>query len=150
MTRTVPPRALISELCISFVDPNYKEYSCESPEEATYKTPNYYVLLGERIIANSFATMLRSVIDTLYDLDSSIIINMAANDEQIVSGSQNIMFSFNQDKTTGGGQKIHNTDIYESTGFSASHIMYIIQALLDRYDIDRSDFVYSARSTKSQ
>ena len=34
------------------------------------------------------------------------------------------------------------------TGFSASHIMWIIQALLDKYDIDRSDFVYNARSNK--
>lgn len=27
--------------------------------------------------------------------------------------------------------------------------MYIIRALLDKYDIDRSDFIYSARSTKA-
>lgn len=41
-----------------------------------------------------------------------------------------------------------DTDIYESTGFSAAHIMYIIRALLDKYDIEWSDFAYSARSTK--
>lgn len=41
-----------------------------------------------------------------------------------------------------------HTDIYESTGFSAAHIMYIIRALLDKYDIEWSDFAYSARSTK--
>ena len=44
--------------------------------------------------------------------------------------------------------KVANTDIYESTGFSAAHIMYIIRALLDKYDIEWSDFAYSARSTK--
>lgn len=139
----VPP-----EYEISFNDPNYKEYTCENPEDATYKTPNYYVLLGERVASTNFASMLRSLIETLYELDSSIIENMADNDEQILTWSQNIMFSYNSEKTTGGNQKIRNTDIYESAGFSASHIMYIIQALLDKYDIDRSDFAYSARSNK--
>ena len=47
-----------------------------------------------------------------------------------------------------GDYKLGDTDIYESTGFSAAHIMYIIRALLDKYDIERSDFAYSARSTK--
>ena len=44
-----------------------------------------------------------------------------------------------------GDYKISGTDIYENTGFSAFHILSIIQALLDRCDIDHSDFVYSAR-----
>jgi len=47
------------------------------------------------------------------------------------------------------GYQINGTDIYENTGFSASHIMSIIQVLLDRYDIDRNDFVYSARDSKA-
>ena len=97
---------------------------------------------------NSFAEMLRSLIENLYELDNSIIDRMASNNEQIVSWSKNVMFSYNSEKTTGDNQKIRNTDIYESVGFSASHIMCIIQALLDKYDIDRSDFVYSARLNK--
>ncbi|MCM1271633.1 MAG: HNH endonuclease family protein [Ruminococcus flavefaciens] len=98
---------------IFFNDPNYKEYTCENPEDATYKTPNYYVLLGERVASTNFASILRSLIETLYKLDSSIIENMAENNEQIVAWSQNIMFSYNSENTTGGNQKIRNTDIYE-------------------------------------
>ena len=83
------------------------------------------------------------------DIDKikTIIEDMARKNEKILSWSQNVMFSYDVDQVY-GDYKLENTDIYESTGFSAAHIMYIIRALLDRYDIDRSDFVYSARSNK--
>lgn len=132
---------------ISFADPRYQEYTCEDPDTATYKAPNYYVLQGERVNITNFAEMLRSVISRLYEQDKTIIEDMARKNEKILSWSQNVMFSYDVDQVY-GDYKLENTDIYESTGFSAAHIMYIIRALLDRYDIDRSDFVYSARSNK--
>jgi len=135
------------EVEISFADPRYKEYSCDNPDDATYKTPNYYILQGERVICNNFAEMLRSIVDRLYAQDSSIIKEMAKKNEQILEWSQNVMFSYDATKIS-GDYKLGDTGIYESTGFSASHIMWIIRALLDRYDIDRSDFVYNARSNK--
>ena len=135
------------EVEISFADPRYKEYTCDNPDDATYKTPNYYILQGERVICTNFAEMLRSIVDRLYAQDSSIINDMAKKDEQIISWSQNVMFSYDVEKIS-GDYKLSDTGIYESTGFSAAHIMWIIQALLDRYDIDRSDFVYNARSNK--
>lgn len=133
---------------ISFADPRYQEYTCDDPDTATYKVPNYYVLQGERVNATNFAEMLRSVISRLYELDASIIENMARNNERILNWSQNVMFSYDVEKIS-GDYKLGNTDIYESTGFTAAHIMSIICALLDRYDIDRGDFVYSARSSKN-
>lgn len=131
---------------ISFADPRYKEYTCANPDDATYKTPNYYVLKGERINVSNFAEMLRSVVSRLYEDDSEIIKELARNNERIVSWSQNIMFSYDAEQVS-GDYKIEGTDIYESTGFSASHIMYIIRALLERYDLDESDFLYSAKSS---
>lgn len=133
---------------ISFADPRYKEYSCEEPDTATYKAPNYYVLQGERVNTTNFAEMLRSVVSRLYEQDSSIIEDMARNNEKLLSWSQNVMFSYDVNEVY-GDSKIAGTDIYQSVGFSAAHIMYIIRALLDKYDIDRSDFIYSARSTKA-
>lgn len=135
------------EKVISFADPRYQEYTCEDPDTATYKAPNYYVLQGERVNTTNFAEMLRSVISRLYEQDKTIIEDMARKNEKILSWSRNVMFSYDVDQVY-GDYKLENTDIYESTGFSAAHIMYIIRALLDRYDIDRTDFVYSARSNK--
>ena len=47
------------EKVISFIDPRYKEYTCEDPDNATNKTPNYYVLLGERVKVSNFADMIK-------------------------------------------------------------------------------------------
>lgn len=133
---------------IVFADTRYQEYSCENPDDATWKTPNYYVLQGERVNTTNFAEMLRSIIGRLYEQNPSTIEAMARNNEPIFAGSQTAMFSYDIDKVY-GDWKIAKTDIYQNTGFSAAHIVYIIQALLDRFDIDRSDFVYSARSNKT-
>ena len=130
---------------ISFADPRYKEYTCTNPDDATYKTPNYYVLKGERVNVSNFAEMLRSVVSRLYEDDSEIIKELARNNERIVSWSQNIMFSYDAEKVS-GEYKIEGTDIYESTGFSAYHIMCIIRALLERYDLEENEFTYSAKS----
>ena len=134
---------------ISFADPRYQEYTCDDPENAKYKTPNYYILQGERVNVTSYAEMLRSFIEHLYLIDSKIIEQMAKKDECPVSWSSNVMFSYDETKTT-YNYKLKDTDIYESTGFSAPHIMHIIRAMLDKYEIDRSDFVYSARVSSSK
>ena len=74
-------------------------------------------------------------------------IRIARNDEHLLSWSQNVMFSYDVNQVYGDAM-IGNSGIYQSVGFSASHIMCIIKALLGRYEIDTSDFVYSARSNK--
>jgi hypothetical protein len=58
------------------------------------------------------------------------------------------MFSYNPDNVN-GDYKVKDTDIYQNVGFSAAHIIRIIAALLDKYDIEHSEFVYSAKVTKS-
>lgn len=115
---------------ISFADPRYQEYTCEDPDNATYKAPNYYVLQGERVNTSNFAEMLRSIVSRLYEQDSRIIIDMARKNEKILSWSQNVMFSYDVNEVY-GDYKLETTDIYMSTGFSAAHIMYIIRALLE-------------------
>lgn len=132
---------------ISFADPRYQEYTCENPDDATYKTLNYYVLQGERVNITNFAEMLRSICTRLYEQDSSIIEEMARDNERPLSWSQTVMFSYDEGQVY-GDYKMEGTDIYESTGFSSANVMYLIRAILEKYDIEMSDFVYSARSTK--
>lgn len=139
----------VADHVISFKDPRYSEYGCEKPDEATNKSVEYFILQGEKIFVNSFAEMLRAIIRKLYEQDPSIIEEMARTNCMIVPWSKNIMFSYENEKTT-GSQKIDGTDIYESEGFSASHTISIIQALLDNYGIDHNEFAYSARNTKAE
>ena len=132
---------------VSFKDPRYKEYTSENPDDATYKVPNYYVLQGERVAVGNFSLMLRMIIEQLYEINPSIIEEMAREDEQPIKGSQMVLFSYNVNKVWGEPTvMIDGTNIYQSSGFSASTIISIIKSLIERYDIDNDDFVYSARS----
>ena len=132
---------------ISFADVRCREYSCDAPREATYTAPESFVLQGERVYCTSFAEMLKQVVARLYALDRTVIEQMARKNEQPLTWSQSILFSYDPDKVN-GEYRISGTDIYESTGFSAFHIISIIRSLLDRYEIDHSDFAYSARANK--
>ena len=135
-------------IVVSFDDPRYKDYSCDNPDDATYKVISYYVLQGERIKTTSFAVMLRDLINRLYQIDKKPIEEMARNNEAILSWSQNIMFSYEKNNVSGAGYLVSDSDIYQSSGFSASHIMCIVSALLDKYEIEHSEFSYSARNNK--
>lgn len=135
---------------ISFADPRYKEYTCENPDNATHKTPNYYVLQGERVNVSNFAEMLRSIINRLYEQDSSVIEELARNNERLISWSGIVLFSYDKEVVSSEiSYMVNGTGIHVSNGFSAMYIVSFIRALLEKYDIDQNDFVYSARSNKT-
>ena len=69
---------------VDFSDPRYRLYTVSDPHNATYKFVNYYELLGERVSADSFAFMVRSVAGKLYDLN---IIYSIFNSSQIIKQS---------------------------------------------------------------
>lgn len=109
---------------IVFMDPRYIEYTCEDPENATYKTPNYFVLQGERVNVTNFAEMLRALIERLYSINSTLIELVAKNDERIVSWSQSIMFSYDKNKVN-GDLKI-KTQIFMRIQVIQHHILCIL------------------------
>ena len=132
------------EKYISFMDPRYKEYTCEEPDEASNKSPNYYILLGERVITKSYADMLKSVVLKFYELDSGIIKQMAKDNETLAEWSNIVMFTYDPNIAK-GEYKIPNTNIYQATGFSAWYIMTFIKKMLNKFELSMDDFVYSAR-----
>lgn len=130
---------------IDFSDPRYQLYTVADPHNATYKWVNYYELLGERVSADSFAFMVRSVAGKLYDLNSSIIDRMARNLE-VFPAWQNPVFAYDKDAIRNAVKLKNDSDIYISTGYSAYDCICFIKALLKKYDLDlEEDFVYSAR-----
>lgn len=132
---------------VSFADPRYQEYSCDNPDDATYKVPNYFILQGERVVCDNFNNMMRLVIDRLYLFDKSIIDDMCEKKSKLFTASLYPFFSYNS-KEVKKPDQVANSGIYHPTGFSASNCLWIIQALLDKYEIDRTEFIYSARSNK--
>lgn len=138
-----------AETTIDFSDPRYQEYTVTDPSNATYKYVNYYELLGERVPVDSFAGMVRSVANKLYNLDSSVIKRMAKNNETF-PGWINPAFSYDKDVVKSDVEFKKGTGIYILSGFSAFDCICFIRALLKIHDLDiEEDFVYSARSYKN-
>ena len=133
---------------VDFSDPRYKEYTAADPRNATYKYVNYYELLGERVNVDSFALMVRSVARKLYELDSSIIEQMASKLETFPTWA-NPVFAYDKDAIRNPIKLKKDADIYISTGYSAYDCVCFIRALLKKYNLDiEEDFVYSARINK--
>ena len=129
---------------IEFTDPHYKLYTLANPDDATYKTVNYFEFLGERVNVSSFAEMVRSIAQILYDMDNSIIDDMAKKHEPLPEWTTPA-FSYEEDGVR-NPFKLRNCNIYISTGYSASAYIFFIRGLMKKYEFDISeDFVYSAK-----
>ncbi len=134
---------------IEFLDPRYKVYTMANPNDATFKYPNYYELLGERVTVDSFAAMVHSVASKLYDLDSSIIRRMAENLEKFPTW-QVPVFSYDKSAIRNPEKLKKDSDIYYSAGYSARDSINFICGLLKMYNLDlEEDFAYSARPASS-
>ena len=135
---------------VDFTDSRYQLYKVTEPKDATWKVVNYYELLGERVNVNSFAEMVRSVAVKLYELDSSVIEQMAKTDEKFANW-QIPIFSYDKKVVKGDNELKSGTGIYISTGYSAYDCIWIIKELLKKHDLDiEEDFVYSARANSQK
>lgn len=133
-----------AKIKIEFTDPHYKLYTLANPDDATYKTVNYFEFLGERVNVSSFAEMVRSIAQILYDMDNSIIDDMAKKHEPLPEWTTPA-FSYEEDGVR-NPFKLRNCNIYISTGYSASACIFFIRGLMKKYEFDISeDFVYSAK-----
>lgn len=129
---------------IEFTDSHYKLYTLANPDDATYKTVNYFEFLGERVNVSSFAEMVRSIAQILYDMDNSIIDDMAKKHKPLPEWTTPA-FSYEEDGVR-NPFKLRNCNIYISTGYSASACIFFIRGLMKKYEFDISeDFVYSAK-----
>ena len=129
---------------IEFTGPHYKLYTLANPDDATYKTVNYFEFLGERVNVSSFAEMVRSIAQILYEMDNSIIDDMAKKHEPLPEWTTPA-FSYEEDGVR-NPFKLRNCNIYISTGYSASACIFFIRGLMKKYEFDISeDFVYSAK-----
>ncbi len=134
---------------VDFSDPRFNEYKVTDPQNATYKIVNYYELFGERVNIDTFAGMIRSVAEKLYEMDNSVIHHMAKNNEAFPNW-QNHVFSYDENTIRRCVALENSSGIFIATGFSAYDCIAFIRALMKKYDLDiEEDFVYSARPSKS-
>ena len=127
---------------VSFADKKYKEYKLDNLDEAEHKKPNYYILQGEQIKVESFAKMLISVATRLYYEEPSIIEKLAKENVHFLEGKY-AAFSYDRSQVN-KDTKIKDTDIYISHNYGSPLLLQMITKLLDYYDIEHDDFIYSA------
>ena len=133
------------ETKVDFSDPRYQRFTALDPDNATYRTVNYYELLGERVNVTNFAAMVRSVAEKLYILDSRIISRMAKDLEPLPFWSSPV-FAYDETALRGPVKLNNASNIYISTGYSARDCISFIAGMLRKYDLNlEEDFFYSAR-----
>ena len=137
------------EISISFKDESYETYTLDNTHDATGLKPNTYSLEGEIVFVDDFKDMMDSILLKLYNRDSSIMERIAKNNEQFVSWSKKVFISCDNSLFRYYDQ-LSDTGIYYDTNLSAPHKLSIIKALLNEYDIDLEDFVYTAKSNKNK
>ena len=134
--------------CSCCCSPWWSRRQIGNPRNATYKYVNYYELLGERVNVDSFAVMVRSVARKLYELDGTVIEQMASNLEPFPTWASPV-FAYDKAAIRNPVKLKKDADIYISTGYSAYDCICFIRALLKKYNLDiEEDFVYSARQNK--
>ena len=132
---------------ISFTDPNYHDYTCDDPDDATYKILSSFEFEGIKVNVSSFADLLRTFAGMLYEKDNSIIEDLARS-----SSTTDILalsISYEKGKSI-ESDKIPGTDIYINSHKSAHDIMIIVKALIDKYEIERGEFIYTAKDNRSK
>ena len=136
---------------VDFSDPRYRLYTVSDPHNATYKFVNYYELLGERVSADSFAFMVRSVAGKLYDLNSSIIDRMARNLE-VFPAWQNPVFAYDKDAIR-NAVKLKNDFVYSarpnSTALAGINWKNIAQEWCEERD-KRGEIVFDIKNCEGR
>ena len=121
--------------CSCCCSPWWSRRQIGNPRNATYKYVNYYELLGERVNVDSFAVMVRSVARKLYELDGTVIEQMASNLEPFPTWASPV-FAYDKAAIRNPVKLKKDADIYISTGYSAYDCICFIRALLKKYNLD--------------
>ncbi len=126
----------------------YKEFSCNQPQYATFRKPNYFIFKSKKFIANNYTKILTTTIKELYNINKDLIEYTAINKTKFKSDPHLppywILLSYSIDDIK-GKHKLEGTDIYISTGFRSDETIYIIGQLLDLFNITHDNFIISAR-----
>lgn len=107
--------------------------------DATGTKPKMCILCGTSLSVASYADMLSKVIETLYDLDSDILEDLAVNN-YILPGAAKVYITKNRTLLR-RAVEIYESGIYFEANLSANNIISFIKSLLDNFDLDYRDLV---------
>ncbi len=125
---------------IKSLNENNKLYSLNDLESISGTTPTNYTFYGENITVNSYAYMLESLINILYDLDATILEKLAK--EKFKATTSNRIYITTNQEDLRRNKEIDNSGIYFETNLSATSILQFIKILIEKHDLDPDEFEF--------
>lgn len=115
-------------------------FTFEDQDAVAGTEPKSFTFYGENISVKSYAKMLDSMIALLYDLDSTIMENLAKNKYKATSGDRVYVTTDKKDLKRMG--EIDNAGIFYEKNLSAKDILKFIKALIEQYEMDTEEFEF--------
>ena len=101
--------------------------------------PVSFTFLGETVSVKSYASMLMSISNLLYDLDDKILLEMAKN--KFKMSTDRIFISMREDDLRRPNE-LGNSGIFIETKISSSDILRLIQRIIEKYEFDPDEFEF--------
>lgn len=118
-------------------------YTLHDKHSATGTIPSGYTFCGESVVVKSYVGMLTSIVNTLFDLDSSVMERLAKNKYKLNYCERTYITTDPSDLRV--AKEIGNSGIFYETNLNAVMILTFIEALIEQYTLDPDDFVFQCK-----
>ena len=124
----------------SYVSNNVQIYNLNDQDTVIGTTPDNYTFYGENISVKSYANMLSSMLDLLYNYDSKIIDELAKKRFKVTSSGR--IYITTEKSEIRRAKEIGNTGIYYEANLSAGSILQFIKKLIEVYGMEPDEFEF--------
>lgn len=117
-----------------------KTYNLDNQDIVSGTTPYYFTFYGEVVAVKSYIGMLKSVLNILYELDTSILEELAKKKFQVTAANSPYLTTDISELRR--GKELGNTGIFYEANLSADYILQFIKAAIEAYDMDTDEFEF--------
>ncbi len=122
-------------------DINELSFGVNSDIDVSNTKPDGFLFAGEYSKVSSWVDLLTKFIGLVYDLDTEILSDLAAEDYSIVNADKT--YISNDNRKLRRAKQIGNSGIFFETNLSAGNIISFIKDLLVKMNLDTEDFSFS-------
>lgn len=130
----------IPQTKVNFTSRNISKKSIFSAEDLIGTTPTSFILLGESVSINSYNGMLIAIANMLHGIDNNVLNELSETNYAIPYATRTYVSK--DPDILRKPYEIGDSGIYIETNLSSKNIVSFIRALLDKFGLDDSDFVF--------
>ena len=117
-----------------------KIFTLDDQDSVTGTMPISYTFYGENIVVKSYAGMLISVLNLLFDLDPTIIESLAKERFRVTSSDR--VYITTDETELRRSKEIGNSGLFFEINLSAASILQFIKSLIEKHDMDPDEFEF--------